>query len=225
MIGLIKVDLHVHTVYSNDCLTPPSDVLRWAKRRHLNALAVTDHNTIDGARELAAMSPLLVIIGEEIRTARGEIIGLFLQQAIPPGLSPLETVRCIHQQGGLVYVPHPADRLRRSTLEPEALAEIVNEVDLIEVLNARVTWSVDNQRAEELAREHRFLRGAGSDAHQGIEIGRAYLEMPAFTDAQGFLKALARAQICGRVSSPLVHMSSAYARLAKGLIAAVSLAK
>ncbi len=225
MTGLIKVDLHVHTVYSDDCLTPPNDVLRWAKRRHLNALAVTDHNTIDGARELAAMSPLLVIIGEEIRTARGEIIGLFLQQAIPPGLSPLETVRYIHQQGGLVYVPHPADRLRRSTLEPDALAEIIQEVDLIEVLNARVTWGVDNQRAEELAREHRLLRGAGSDAHQGIEIGRAYLEMPAFADAQGFLKALTRAQVCGRVSSPLVHMSSAYAKLAKGFIAAMSLAK
>jgi len=221
---LPKVDLHVHTAYSDDSLTTCFDVLRWARRRGLDALAVTDHNTIAGALALHKLSTLPIIVGEEIRTTQGEIIGLFLVEEVPPDLSPAETVRLIHQQGGLVYVPHPLDRVRRSVLDIGALMEIIKEkeVDLIEVLNARVTFPLDNRNAEDLARSYGLLRGAGSDAHQGFEIGKAYVEMPSFADAQSFLKSLSQGHVHGRMSSPLVHVVSTYAKLAKGLMAASS---
>ena len=215
----MKVDLHVHTIYSSDSLTTLSNVLRWAERRHMGALAITDHNTIRGACALAQISPIPIIVGEEILTRRGEIIGLFLQEEIPSNLDHIETVRLIHQQGGLAYVPHPMDRIRRSTIDLQALMEVIDEVGEIEAMNARVTFPIDNQRAEALARGRRLLLGAGSDAHQGFEIGRAYVEMPAFTDAPSFLQSLAQGQTYGHISSPLVHVGSTYAKVAKEFIA------
>lgn len=216
---MLKVDLHVHTCYSDDCLTTCADILRWAGRRGLGALAITDHNTIAGALALYERSPLPIIIGEEVRTSCGEIIGLFLKEEVPAGLSPQETVERIHRQGGLVYVPHPLDRMRRSALDIGALMEIIDEVDLIEAFNARVTFLLDNRHAEDLARRYHLLCGAGSDAHQGFEIGQAYVEMPPFSDAQSFMASLKQGCIRGHVSSPLVHVGSVYAKLAKSLMA------
>jgi predicted metal-dependent phosphoesterase TrpH len=216
---LIKVDLHVHTVYSDDCLTPLRDVLRWVVRRQLGAVAITDHNTIAGALAFASMSHVPVIVGEEILTTGGEIIGLFLCEEIPAYLPPAETARRIHQQGGLVYIPHPFDRIRHSALQPDALAQVIERADVLEVHNGRVTFVLDNRRADDLARARHLLRGAGSDAHQGFEIGRSYVEMPAFADMADFVSGLRQGEIGGHVSSPLVHMSSTYARLAKGILA------
>ncbi|MCD6519760.1 MAG: PHP domain-containing protein [Anaerolineae bacterium] len=214
----MKVDLHIHTRFSNDSLTTLEDVLRWARRRGLDALAITDHNTIEGALRLAQRSPIPIIIGEEIRTRQGELIGLFLQEPIPPNLSLRETAELIHKQGGIVYVPHPLDRVRHSAVGREALLRIISQVDAIEVLNARVTFPLDNQLARELAQRYDLPQGAGSDAHQGFEIGRAYVEMPPFEDATSFLQSLRRARLGGRLSSPLVHVGSMYAKVAKELI-------
>jgi len=220
----MKIDLHVHTVYSNDSLTPLRDVLRWAVRRQLGAVAITDHDTIEGACSLSRTSPVPIIVGEEILTQRGEVIGLFLQEEIPPCLSSRETVSLIHQQGGLVYVPHPLDRLRRSAIGYEGLMEIIDEVDIIEALNARVTLGIDNQLAGALARRHGLPCGAGSDAHYGFEVGRAYVEIPALADTYGlpqaetFLESLRQGEPRGRISSPLVHVGSAYAKVAKELM-------
>ena len=222
---MVKVDLHVHTEYSPDCLTPCEDLIRWARRRQLDAVAITDHNTIEGALALSATSPIPIIIGEEVRTTRGEIIGLFLREEIPMHLSPSETVRIIHGQGGLVYVPHPMARVRRSALEFGALMQIIDDVDIIETFNARAAFSLDNKRAQELARSYGLPSGAGSDAHQGFEIGHAYVEMPAFTDARSFLESIRRGKVRGRLSSPLVHVGSTYARLAKGLMALTASAR
>lgn len=222
---MVRVDLHVHTAWSSDSFTTCCDVLRWAGRRQLDVVAITDHNVIGGALALREMAPWRVIVGEEIFTTQGEIIGLFLQEEIPGGHSPLETVRRIHQQGGLVYVPHPMDRVRRSTLESSALLGIVEKIDVIEVLNARAPLSLYNRQAEELARSYGLPQGAGSDAHQGFEIGRAYVEMPAFEDAQSFLEGLSRGRVRGRISSPLVHVGSTYARFAKGLLAVAPFGK
>ena len=196
-------------------MTSYRQVLLWANRRQLGALAITDHNTIAAALALRELSPIPIIVGEEIRTTRGEIIGLFLQEEIPPDLSPAETVRRIREQGGLVYVPHPCDRVRSSALEPEALREIIAQVDVLEVLNARVTLPSDNRQAEDLARAHHLRMGAGSDAHQAYEIGRAYVEMPPFEDAAGFMQSLSQGQVMGGLSSPLVHFGSTWAKLAK----------
>lgn len=218
----MKVDLHVHTTHSFDSLTSLRAVLHWAKRRQLDALAITDHNTIEGAVALGKMSSIPIIVGEEIFTSRGEISGLFLHEEIPPDLSPRETVRRIHQQGGLVYVPHPMDRVRRSTIEYQALMEIIDEVDVVEALNARVTFPDDNRYAEALARDHDLPTGAGSDAHQGFEVGHVCVEMPAFADATSFLSSLAQGVLRGRISSPLVHVGSTYAKVAKTLMASTS---
>lgn len=214
----MRVDLHVHTRFSPDSLTPLRDVVRWAERHDLDALAITDHDTVAGARALAEMAPFPVIVGSEITTAQGDLIGLFLREDVPPGLSPRETAERIHEQGGLVYVPHPMDRVRTSALGLEALIGIAEQIDLIEVLNARVTFALDNRHAGALARAFRVPGGAGSDAHQGFEIGRAYVEMPAFHHAGSFLAALGDSAVHGHISWPIVHMGSTYAKVAKDLL-------
>jgi len=214
---VIKIDLHVHTSYSADSLTLLPYVERAARRRGLQAVAITDHNSIQGALRLRGESPLQIVVGEEICSAQGEIIGLFLQAQIPPGLTPAETVRQIHEQGGVVCVPHPADRLRGSVLAPDAFEEIAPEVDAVEVLNARITFGTDNRLARALAERHHLLRTAGSDAHHPSEIGRAYVEMPGFWDRSSFLSGLALGQIRGHLSPPYVHVASTYARVAKNV--------
>ncbi len=214
---MIKVDLHVHTSFSADSLTLLAHVDGHARRRGLSAVAITDHNSIQGALRLQQETDLLIIVGEEIRTSQGEIIGLFLQEHIPPGLSPRETVRLIREQNGIVCIPHPVDRFRGSALQPAALEEIHPEVDAIEVFNARNSFGADNRLARGLAERYGLLATGGSDAHHPSEIGRAYVEMPAFTCRDSFLASLARGQVRGHLSLPLVHVASTYARVAKNL--------
>ncbi|MBN1400460.1 MAG: PHP domain-containing protein [Anaerolineae bacterium] len=213
----MKLDLHVHTLYSPDSLTPLEDVLFWAKRHGLDALAITDHNTIEGALRLYEMARTQIIVGEEIRTQQGEITGLYLTEEIPPGLSCHETIARIRVQNGIVYVPHPVDRVRSSAIGFNDLMSIIDQVDIIEVLNARVTFSADNRLAYDLARAYRLSMGAGSDAHQGYEIGQAFVEMPGACERASFLTNLARSHVGGRISSPLVHVGSTYAKAAKEL--------
>jgi len=212
---LIRIDLHVHTACSRDSLARPDAIVRWAERRSLDAIAVTDHNTIAGARTLQALGALPLIVGEEVHTREGEIMGLFLREEIPAGLTPAETVRRIKAQGGLVCVPHPFDSVRGSRLSATALEAILADVDIIEVFNARVTHARDNNRAADLAERRGLLAGAGSDAHAACEVGRAYVEMPPYADAESFLASLAQGRIGGSLSSPLVHVFSSVARLAK----------
>jgi len=219
---VIKVDLHVHTYCSPDSLATPADIRRAALRHGMDMLAITDHNSIAGALEMRSRWQRFVIVGEEIRTDRGEIIGLFLEEEIAPGLSPAETIRRIRAQQGLVYVPHPVDRVRGSALAPDALRAVLDDVDVIEAFNARVALAADNHLADALARQYGLARGAGSDAHQATEVGIAHVEMAPFATSQEFLAALRCARIQGRMASPLVHLGSTYARLVKGVMAAVS---
>lgn len=214
---MIRVDLHVHTHYSPDSLAPLPAVVHWAERRGLAAMAITDHDTIAGALALRRWSAVRIIVGEEIRTTHGEIVGLFLEEPIPPGLSPARTVRRIREQNGIVSIPHPMDRVRGSAIDPAALQEIRDEVDLVEVLNARVTFPADNRLAEAWADWHGLIHCAGSDAHHPVEIGRAWVEMPDFSDRDSFLAALRKGRIRGAVSSPVMHLSSTYARVTKGI--------
>jgi hypothetical protein len=213
----MKVDLHVHTRYSPDSLTKPQDVVSRAVRAGLDALAVTDHDTIEGAQALASTLSFPIIIGEEIKTSEGEVSGLFLRQPITSGQTAKETMRQIHEQGGIVCVPHPLDRLRGSALGRDALLNLLEHVDIVEVLNARVLFGRDNDDADALAREHGLLRGAGSDAHLGSEIGRAYVEVPLFHDAPSFLRAMTQAVVHGSCSGLLVHLGSTYAKIVKAV--------
>jgi hypothetical protein len=211
----MKVDLHVHTRYSPDSLTEPQDVVRWAVRAGLDAVAVTDHDTIEGAQALAASSSFPIVVGEEIRTSEGEVSGLFLRQHVAPGQTAKETMRQIHAQGGIVCMPHPLDRLRDLALGRDRLLGLVEHVDIVEVLNARVLFGRDNDDADALAREYGLLRGAGSDAHLGSEIGRAFVEVPSFHDAPSLLRAMIQASVHGSCSGLLVHLGSTYAKVVK----------
>lgn len=211
------VELHCHTLYSPDCLTRLEDLIAACRRKRIDKLAVTDHNTARGALMLQRMAPDLIIVGEEVRTSRGELLAYFLSETIPPDLSPEETIARIRAQGGLVGISHPLDRVRHEAMGPEAALSIIDQVDMIEVFNARSVFHQDNTRALALAEAHGKLKIAGSDAHTIYELGRATLRMPPFTGPQDFLAALARAQIVARPTTRLIHLASRWAAWRKRL--------
>ena len=210
---MLKADLHVHTDRSPDCLITPVKLIERCLARGINCLAITDHNSIEGAIAVQRIAPFPVIVSEEIKTSQGEIIGLFLQEAIAPLLSAEETVRKIREQGGLVCLPHPFDRVRREPLRDNARESILPNIDIVEVLNARVTFTNDNVKARRFAEDLGLPMSAGSDAHSLWEIGRAYVEIPEFETPQQFLEALRRGSIGGHRSLPLVHLFSTWAKL------------
>ena len=158
------------------------------------------------------MAPEMIIVGEEVRTTQGELLALFIEEEIPPGLSPRETIERIKAQGGLVGVSHPFDRIRREAMR-EYVREIAEELDFVEVFNARTILSSDDERAMELAQEWGIPASAGSDAHTPWEIGRAYVELAPFNDKEGFLNALLKGRIRGRRSPLWVHFFSTWAKL------------
>jgi predicted metal-dependent phosphoesterase TrpH len=211
----MRCDLHIHTMYSPDSKTTPEQIISRCKETGIDCIAVTDHNTIAGAVELKRMAPFKVIVSSEIHTRDGEVIGYFLSEEIPGKLPALETVKLIKQQGGLVCVPHPFDVLRGSAIERHALDEILPEVDIIEIFNARSIRRRHNDMARQFAAQHKLLASAGSDAHTPDEIGTTYVEMPDFDGKESFRDALAQGKIVGRSSSPLVHISSTWAKIRK----------
>ena len=205
---LWRIDLHLHTDASWDSAVSPEKVIDVARRRGLSRIAVTDHNSIQGALAAQAIAPDFVIVGEEIKTTHGELIAYFVRERIPPGLSLQETIQRIREQGGVVGVSHPLDRLRREAIGREALLPILPLVDCVEGFNARVIFPSDNTLSVALAKEHGLPCTAGSDAHSALEIGRAYVEMPPFDGPAGFVESLRRGKIGGRLSSPCVHLIS-----------------
>ena len=197
------VDLHCHTRASFDCLSPPGEVVRAAADRGLTHLAITDHDRIDGALEAQALAPagLTVLIGEEVKTREGDLICVFLREAIPPGLSADETIAAAREQGALVGMPHPFDRFRGSLLRDVQLGRLGTAVDWVETHNARVVGR-GNEQADAFAREHGLPGVAVSDAHSILEVGVAYTALdgdPA--SPAGLLAALAQVQLVpGRAS-------------------------
>jgi predicted metal-dependent phosphoesterase TrpH len=176
---------------------------------------VTDHNTIAGALAAQQLAPDFVIVGEEIETATGgELIAYFVQAAVPAGLSLDETIRRLRDQGAIISVSHPLDRLRNSALGERQTLEIIGRVDALEVFNARCLLGADNERAARLAAAHGKAVTAGSDAHVAAEVGRGYVTLPPFENtAAAFLVSLAQAQAAGRLSGPWPHFASTFARL------------
>jgi predicted metal-dependent phosphoesterase TrpH len=208
---LIDVDLHMHTDHSGDCETPVEVLLATAKEVGLGAIAVTDHNEISGAleaREKANESNarggrdrIKVIVGEEVKTAeQGEVIGLFIEEKIPRGLSMAETVAEIKRQGGLVYVPHPFDRMH-AVPDYEHLPEILDDIDAIEVFNPRVAIGAFNEEAVRFAAKYRIVAGAGSDSHVAQGLGSVRIRMRDFDGPQEFLQSLRDAEITTKPSS------------------------
>jgi PHP domain-containing protein/glycosyl transferase family 4 len=203
---LIEVDLHMHTDHSHDCATPVEVLLATAREQGLGAIAVTDHNEISGALQAssqAAAAGVKVIVGEEVKTAgEGEVIGLFIQEKIPRGLSIEETVAEIKRQGGLVYVPHPFDRMH-SVPDYEHLLRILDDVDAIEVFNPRVAIGAFNEEASRFAAKYRIPAGAGSDSHVAQGLGSVRIRMRDFDGPQEFMHSLREADILTRPSSLL----------------------
>ena len=210
----LRVDLHSHTHFSRDGLTTPEEYVEHCLRAGIDCAAVTDHNNIAGALEVQRIAPFRVIIAEEVKTPEGEVIGLFLRDEVQKGMSPEETVRAIREQGGIVVVPHPFDRIRRgAALGEKALARIIDDVDAIEVFNSRTTLRRDNERALQYARDHRKLGTGGSDSHSKGEIGHVIVEMPAFGGRDDFLEALSLAMIRGRYSPMYTRLFTTWAKL------------
>jgi predicted metal-dependent phosphoesterase TrpH len=195
----------------------PQALVKCCQKKGINCIAVTDHNTMDGVAAVQRIAPFRVIAAEEIKTTEGEVVGYFLSEPIPPRLSPEETVARIKAQGGLVAVPHPFDRLRRERLREAALLRVLPQIDIIEVLNARVTVSRDNRSAADFAAEHNLACSAGSDAHSLLEVGTAYVEMPEFDSPDEFLASLRESTLCGGRSVPLVHFISTWAKVRRRL--------
>jgi hypothetical protein len=203
---LIDVDLHMHTDHSHDCATPVEVLLASAREQGLGAIAVTDHNEISGALEASAQGAaagVKVIVAEEVKTAsEGEVIGLFLKEKIPRGLTLEETVAEIRRQGGLVYVPHPFDRMH-SVPDYEHLLKIIDEVDAIEIFNPRVAISAFNEEAARFAAKYRIPAGAGSDSHVAQGLGSVRIRMRDFDGPVEFLQSLRDAEIITKPSSLL----------------------
>ncbi len=204
--GLIDVDLHMHTDHSSDCATPVEVLLASARDAGLGAIAVTDHNEISGAfdaRAKAAEYGVKVIVAEEVKTAdQGEVIGLFLEEKIPRGMTLAETIAAIRAQGGLVYVPHPFDRLH-SVPDYEHLLAVVEDIDALEVFNPRVAISAFNEEAVRFAAKYRIVGGAGSDAHVPQGLGSVRIRMRDFDGAEEFLESLRAADIVRKPQSLL----------------------
>jgi predicted metal-dependent phosphoesterase TrpH len=195
----IHVDLHMHTDHSPDCATPVEVLLETAKGRGLDAIAITDHNEISGAlaaRDVAEeISGIEVIVAEEVKTAeQGEVIGLFLSEKIERGMTMAETIAEIRRQQGLVYVPHPFDRLH-SVPDYEHLLEIVEEIDILEVFNPRVALTAFNEEAERFAAKYRIVPGAGSDSHVAQGLGSVMIRVHDFDGPDEFLEAMRSADI------------------------------
>jgi predicted metal-dependent phosphoesterase TrpH len=197
----------------------PQALVAKCVRTGLGCIAVTDHNTIEGALETAHIALFTVIVGEEVGSSGGEIIGLFLKEPVLRGLTPLETVQAIKAQGGLVSIPHPFDVFRRSVITPKALAEVLPHADIIEGFNARNTFQSANRRARELARERGITVSAVTDSHTPFEVGRTYTELGEFDGTPaGLLRALVDARLETRPVTPFIHLSTRYTKLRKRLL-------
>lgn len=196
--GWVRVDFHSHTMWSGDSTTTPDEVAVAVVAAGIDVLCVTDHGTVNGARALAGELPCRVVVGQEVRTREGELIGLFLTDRLPPGLPAREVAHRIRDQGGLVYVPHPFDPTRHC-LQEAALAELAAAglVDVVEAFNAKTSLRHLNDRAAAFAARHGLAAGAGSDAHVPEAFGAAYVEVPDFSGPAGLLRSLAEGRIVG----------------------------
>ena len=212
-----NVELHCHTYHSKDSLATPEALREACRRKGIDRLAITDHNSMAGALEAAALDPDLFIVGEEILTTEGELLGYFMQEEIPPGLTPEETIDRLRRQGAVISVAHPYDYARSGAWRESVLRPLLPRLDALEAFNARTYSAGPNARAAALAAEAGLPGLAGSDAHAPFEIGRGLTQLDRFTDAEGFRQALRNARLVTRRSPAWVHLISRYAVLRKRL--------
>ncbi|HNQ96167.1 MAG TPA: PHP-associated domain-containing protein, partial [Anaerolineales bacterium] len=187
---MLRVEFHCHTIASKDSLTHPRELVEACRRKGIDRVVVTDHNTIAGARAAQALDPELVIVGEEIFTTRGEILAAFVTEEIPAGLTPQETIRRLKEQGAFISMSHPFDEFREGAWEEDDLLEILPHVDAIEVYNSRCMYPRFNRAAKRFAEEHNIAGTVGSDAHAAFEVGRSLLRLEQFEGPEGMRKVI-----------------------------------
>lgn len=214
---MLKADLHIHTKYSSDCNTPLEKIIKRCLEIGINCIAVADHGTAKGALEMQNLAPFKVVVAEEILTPYGEIMGMFLKETIPSGLSVEQTISQIRTQGGLVCVPHPFDIFRPSALDSGIIEEIAGQIDIVEVFNSRAPLPQTATKAQIFADKYGIAKSAGSDAHTLGEIGNAYVEMPEFDGRDDFLQALRAGKVVGHGTTPLIHFVTAWEKLKRKL--------
>lgn len=214
-MNYLRVEFHCHTNASKDSLTPPRKLVEACRRRGIDRVVVTDHNTIAGARAAQALDPELVIVGEEIMTTRGEILAAFVSEEIPKGLTPQETIRRLQDQGAFISVSHPFDSLRSGGWREHDLLEILPQVDAIEVYNSRCMLPRFNREARRFAEKHRLAGTVGSDAHATFELGRSLLLLEPFEGPDGLRNVIRTGIPKVKWSPPWFHFSSRYATIRK----------
>ncbi|UCG54145.1 MAG: PHP domain-containing protein [Dehalococcoidia bacterium] len=214
---MIKADLHIHTEYSMDCTTPLDKIVERCLELKINCIAVADHGTIEGAVKLREIAPFTVITAEEILTPDGEVMGMFLAESIRSGTSISEVISEIRAQNGYICIPHPFDIFRPSALGNKILDEIADQIDIIEVFNARTLPFQSHEKAISFAKKYGINMSAGSDAHTLQEIGNAYVEMPEFTSQDDFFVSLSQVKINGRKTNPMIHFISLKNKILKRL--------
>jgi len=208
---MLCVEFHCHSEYSPDSLTSPKALVDACRRKGIDRVVVTDHNTIAGALVARRLAPELVIVGEEIMTSAGEILAAYVRAEVPPGLSPEETIRKLREQGAFISVSHPFDTFRSGGWDPADLRRIVPLVDAIETFNARCMLPRFNIQAQNFARQHGLPGTVGSDAHASLELGRAVMFLEAFDDVSGLRQRLPAGIPRVRWSPPWYHLLSRYA--------------
>ena len=214
----MRADLHVHTCYSPSPRKALARVIEMPPVKESPRVAITDHNRLEGALRLQEMAPELIVVGEEIRTTEGELLSFFLTEEVRGGLSPEETIARVRDQGAILGIPHPMDQIRREAMGRRALIRIQDQLDCVEVFNARCLLPAYNRRVAAWAAQLGLPGTAGSDAHHAAEIGRAYVEMPPFAGGDDFLEKLAQGQVQGRLSPLWVHLFSTWAKIRKQLL-------
>jgi len=216
-LEMLRVEFHCHTVYSKDSLTTPKRLVEACYRKGIDRVVVTDHNSIAGAREAQALDPELVIVGEEIKTTRGELLAAFVTDEVPAGLSPKETIHRLKEQGAFISVSHPFDIFRSGHWDEQDLLEILPDVDAIEVFNSRC-WSPEyNRMAREFAEEYNIPGTVGSDAHAALELGRSVLLLEQFQSPDEMRGVIRNGIPKVRWSPPWFHLISRFAVFRKGL--------
>jgi predicted metal-dependent phosphoesterase TrpH len=196
-----------------DCTTPIDKIINRCLALGINCIAIADHGTVKGAVKMQGLAPFTVIVAEEILTPHGEIMGMFLEETIPNGLSVEQTIAQIRAQDGLVCIPHAFDIFRPSAIGEKIVTEIVAQIDVMEVFNARSPLLRSSAKAEAFAEKHSIAQSAGSDAHTPSEIGNAYVEMSDFNGKDDFLQSLVKGKVVGHRTNPLTHFNSAWAKL------------
>ena len=210
---MLKADLHIHTEYSMDCSTPLEKIIDRCLELKIDCIAVSDHGTVEGALKMQQLAPFTVIVAEEILTPNGEVMGMFLKENIPGGLSVEQVIAQIRAQDGIVCIPHAFDIFRPSALGEKIVEEIVAQIDVMEVFNSRCPLTRSSAKALAFAEKYGITKSAGSDAHTLNEIGNAYVEMPEFKGKDDFLQALVKGKVFGQRTNPLTHFYSAWEKL------------